>query len=80
LSVIFHGPNDNKWRTLTYDWKIKNSVGVSAHDREHARHWIIDAMLAGYCVFRGWNKRGGGGYGQGSIADIRRRRLEWPRR
>jgi hypothetical protein len=81
LSIIFYGPNDNKWRTLIYDWKFKNSVGISTNDRQRAWHWIVDAMLAGYCVFRNWRKNGiGGGYGQGSIAAIRKRRLEWPRR
>ena len=60
---------------LPYDWSYKNTVGISTRDRDRARRWIIDATLAGYCVFRN-SRRGGCGGGQGSLADIRKRRRE----
>jgi len=37
---------------VVFDWQNKNTVGISTRDRERARQWIVDAMLAGYGVFR----------------------------
>lgn len=62
-----HGPCP-----LHYDWRHKNTVGISTRDESVARQWIIDAMLLGYGVFRHIVKHSGGS-GQGSIAAIRSR-------
>ena len=58
---------------LPYDWSRKNTVGVSTRDRDRAQQWIIEATLAGYAVFRGFSRQGGG-FGQGSLENIRARR------
>jgi hypothetical protein len=58
--------------SVPFDWHCKNTVGITTRDRERARCWIIDALLAGYGVFRGY-RRGGTAWGQGSLAQIRRR-------
>jgi hypothetical protein len=57
---------------LTYDWSHMNLVGISAQDITRARAWAVDAMLRGYAVFQS-NTRKGWGFGQGSIADFRKR-------
>lgn len=62
-----HGPCP-----LHYDWRHKNTVGISTRDEPIARQWIIDAMLLGYGVYRHISKNSWGG-GQGSIASIRSR-------
>jgi hypothetical protein len=59
---------------LPYDWKYKNCVGIDTRDRNRAHRWIIDAMIAGYGVTRGYSPRGrGGGSGYGSLAETRER-------
>ena len=65
-----HGPCP-----LHYDWRRKNTVGISTRDESMARQWIIDAMLLGYAVYRHILKNSWGA-GQGSIADIRARMKE----
>lgn len=60
---------------LPYDWTRKNLVGVSTKDRERARQWCIDAMLAGYAVSHTSSKGRGGG-SHGTIAQIQTRRRE----
>jgi hypothetical protein len=61
---------------LAHDWHYKNKFGITTDDLDRARRWIIDAMLAGYSVFRG-SQRHGGGWGYGSIAKVReRQRME----
>ena len=57
---------------VPYDWHVANTVGITTHDRDRARQWIIAAMLAGYSVFRRY-RRDGAGFGKGSIADMRER-------
>ena len=56
-----------------YDWRHKNTAGISTRDESVARQWIIDAMLLGYGVYRRFTKKSGEG-GQGSIAAIRSRK------
>ena len=78
---IFHDVRPRTQRgpcPLPFDWRHKNTVGITTRDREHARQWTIDAMLAGYGVFRGFPGHGGSGFGQGSIAHIRAgKRAAW---
>jgi hypothetical protein len=69
-------PSDVGPCPLPYDWIHKNTVGIATRDRALARQWIIDAALAGYAVFRHLGAQYGG-FGQGSIEDIRNRRREW---
>jgi hypothetical protein len=56
---------------LSYDWTIKNIIGVTTCDQAEARRWATEAMLAGYAVFRR-PTRAGVGYGRGSIANLRK--------
>jgi hypothetical protein len=60
---------------LPYDWTRKNVVGISTKDRERARQWCIDAMLAGYSVHHRSSKTSAS-FGRGTIAQIRARRRE----
>ena len=60
---------------LPYDWTYKNVVGVSTRDRDRARQWAIDAMLAGYSVFRSFGRHGSAG-GRGTLAQIRAHRRD----
>jgi hypothetical protein len=55
---------------LPYDWTRKNAVGISTKDRERARQWCIDAMLAGYDVHHRSSKTSAS-FGRGTIAQIR---------
>lgn len=59
---------------VPYDWRHKNTIGITTKDRERARRWIIDAMLTGYGVVRLSSRHGAGG-GNGSIEQIRKRKL-----
>jgi hypothetical protein len=59
---------------VPFDWSRENTVGIETRDLERARRWVIDAAIAGYCVFRNWSGYGGG-FGQG-IAETRERRRE----
>jgi hypothetical protein len=54
------------------DWHYKNLVGITTRDYARAEHWIIEAMLLGYGVFRGRSRHGTAG-GQGSLTQIRTR-------
>jgi hypothetical protein len=56
---------------LHYDWAVRNIVGITTRDQTEARQWAIEAMLAGYAVFRR-PTRAGAGYGRGSIANLRK--------
>lgn len=63
---------------VPYDWARKNIVGISTRDRARARQWAIDAMLAGYAVFHGHGPKGrGGGWGRGSLAEVRERERDY---
>jgi hypothetical protein len=49
---------------LPFDWKHKNSVGITTRDRKRAVQWIMSALLLGYAVFprrspRGWGSSKG---------------------
>jgi hypothetical protein len=71
----FRPPSNVGPSPLPYDWAYKNIVGISARDRLRARQWIIDATLLGYEVFYSLTRQGAG-FGQGSLAKIRKRRRE----
>jgi len=53
---------------IEYDWRHKNTVGITTADEARAMDWAVRAMMLGYGVFRHWGSRyKGGGGGQGSI-------------
>lgn len=60
---------------LRWDWQRKNIIGIETMDREEARAWAVEAMLAGYCVYH-HTSISGSGSGNGSLAQARKRLRE----
>ena len=64
---------------IEYDWRRKNTVGITTTDEGRARDWAIRAMLLGYAVFCCWGSRGnrwGFAGSQGSIEAWRKHERE----
>jgi hypothetical protein len=56
---------------LSYGRKGKNHFFIATRDRDRARRWIIEALMAGYAVNRRTSGRNGTGYGYGSLTQLR---------
>lgn len=61
-------------REVEFDWKVKNVRGISTTDHERAKAWVRQCMRLGYGVFY-QNRKGGSGFGRGTLAEIRQRGL-----
>ncbi len=56
---------------LPFDWKYKNTVGITARDPKRAATWIMHALLLGYAVSRRRRPRGWA-FNKGTIEQWRR--------